>query len=279
MTKFATVLTTVILVASCSDNLTLPPEREPYQASAPQELECVPNLDEKVTGEELPVGFDVPVSYRINPADQTREVDLVGLVDQEGVRVWDFSADHPDDQELTIQATTPTERWYADAFPDGEFVAPLDAAGRLEGVYRRTEAGVFLLGYASVEEQPEQGQTLVTYTEPVAIYRFPLEVGAEWVSTGEVRNAVVQDLPYAGRDIYAIKVDAIGELWLPDLQFDRVHRVRTDLTIEPSAGEGVTRKQVSFVFECFGEVARVVSSDGETKKNFDTAVELRRFGL
>lgn len=279
MDRTGYILTAVMFAMGCSDNLTLPPERQPFQAAEPQALECVPNLDGKITGDELPVGFETPVSYRINPTRKTRDVDLVGLVDREGARVWDFSTDHPDDQELVIEAATPTERWYAGEFPDAEFVAPLDAGGTVEGVYRRSETGVFLLGYASATEDPPQGQTLVVYTEPVAVYRFPLEEGAEWVSVGEVRNGLVQDLPYAGRDIYTVSVDATGELWLPDYRFDQVHRVRTDLTIEPSAGEGVSRKQVSFVFECFGEVTRVVSEDGETEKNFEKAVELRRLGF
>ena len=76
-----------------------------------------------------------------------------------------------------------------------------------------------------------------------------------------------------------MKVDASGELWLPELQFENVLRVRTDLSVEPSIGTGFTRKQVGYVFECFGEVARAVSADNETDENFDTAVEVRRLGL
>lgn len=273
-----TLLTAVILATGCSDNLTMPPERAPYEAAEPAALECVPNLDGRITADELVVGFDTPVSYRINPADEPRAVDLVGLVDQNDVRVWDWSQD-TDDQELSVVAASPADRWYADSFPDGEFVASLDAAGLVEGVYSRTENGVFLLGYASPEEAPPEGKTLVVYTDPVAIYRLPLEVGDEWVSVGEVRNATVRDLPYAGRDVYTNRVDATGELWLPELQFEQVLRVRTDLTVEPSVGEGFTRKQVGYVFECFGEVARAVSADNETNDNFETAVEVRRLGL
>lgn len=280
MTGRTLILAAAVLAsAACADNLTLPPEREPFQAAEPQPLECVPNLDEQIDPEELPVGFDSAVSYRINPTGDARPVDLVGLVDQDGVRVWDWSSDDSDDQELLIAAKEPAEQWYADSFPEAEFIAPLDAGGRLDGVYSRTESGVFLLGYASTEEQPAVGQTLIVYTEPVAIYRFPLEEGAEWVSVGEVRNGLVQDLPYAGRDIYSVTVDATGELWLPELRFDQVHRVRTNLTVEPSVGEGFTRKQVGYVFECFGEVARAVSEDNETDENFDTAVEIRRLGF
>lgn len=271
-------VTAVIFALGCSDNLTLPPERAPYQAAEPPELSCVPNLDAQVDARELVVGFDTPVSYRINPAGEPRPVDLVGLVDQADVRVWDWSQD-TDDRELAVVATSPADRWYADAFGDAEFVAALDKDGLVEGVYRRTDAGVFLLGYASPEERPSAGQTLVVYEEPVAIYRLPLTVGDEWVSVGEVRNAIVRDLPYAGRDVYSVRVDASGELWLPSLRFDQVLRVRTDLTVEPSVGEGFTRKQVGYVFECFGEVARAVSADNETDDNFDTAVEIRRLGL
>ncbi len=256
----------------------MPPERTPYAAAEPAPLDCVPNLDERIDADELLVGFDTPVSYRINPANKPRAVDLVGLVDGLGERVWDWS-DEADDQELQVVAASVTDRWYADSFPNGEFVAPLDAAGLVEGIYSRTPLGVFLLGYASPEEAPALGQTLVVYTEPVVIYRLPLDVGDEWVSIGEVRNATVRDLPYAGRDVYTNRVDAIGELWLPELQFEQVLRVRTDLTVEPSVGPGFSRKQVGYVFECFGEVARAVSADNETDDNFETAVELRRLGL
>lgn len=268
-----------ILGTGCSDNLTLPPERDPFEAAAPQQLECVPNLDGVIEADELIVGFDTPVTYRVNPPDETREVDLTGLVDQDGVRVWDWSQDTADDQALEIVASSPTGKWYADEFPDAQFVAPLDAGGTVDGVYNRTDAGVFLLGYATPEEEPTAGQTLVVYTEPVAVYRLPLQEGDEWISVGEIRNAIVRDLPYAGRDIYTVSVDARGEIWLPDFQFEDVLRVRTDLTVEPSAGEGFSRKQVGYVFECFGEVARAVSKDGETDENFDTAVELRRLGF
>lgn len=272
-------LTVVSLLAACSDNLTMPPERTPYEAAQPQPLDCVPNLDGQIDATELLVGFDVEVAYRINPANAPRAVDLVGLVDQAGVRVWDWSDDHSEDQELYVAASRLDERWFASEFPSGEWIAPLDASGTLDGVYSRTDAGVFLHGYASVEESPPQGQTLVVYTQPVTVYRLPLQVGDEWISIGEVRNAVVQDLPYAGRDVYTTRVDAVGELWLPELQFDQVLRVRSDLTVEPSVGTGFTRKQVGYLFECFGEVARAVSELNETKDNFDTAVELRRLGL
>ena len=41
--------------------------------------------------------------------------------------------------------------------------------------------------------------------------------GDAWTSVGEVRDGVVQGLPYAGRDTYQIEVSGAGELVLPDV--------------------------------------------------------------
>jgi hypothetical protein len=57
-----------------------------------------------------------------------------------------------------------------------------------------------------------------------------------------------------------------------------VHRVRTKVTVEPTVGATVVRRQTSFFAECFGEVARVTSADGETNEDFTSAAELRRLG-
>jgi hypothetical protein len=49
--------------------------------------------------------------------------------------------------------------------------------------------------------------------------------------------------------------------------------------VQPSAGASTVRRQTSFFFECFGEVARAVSRNGETQDDFTSALELRRLGL
>ena len=58
-----------------------------------------------------------------------------------------------------------------------------------------------------------------------------------------------------------------------------IDRWRSDVTIEPVAGPTVSRRQLSWMFECFGEVARATSLDNETKSEFTTTSELRRLGL
>ncbi|MFU8803685.1 MAG: hypothetical protein ACNA8W_07755, partial [Bradymonadaceae bacterium] len=210
---------------------------------------------------------------------KTSPVDIAGAVDREGVRVWDWRGDDGTDQLLRVSAGELAGKWYADRFPGAEFVLPLDAAGELESVYSRTTSGLYLHGFASATENPDSGQTLVVYEDPVTTLRFPVENGQTWVSVGRARNSKIYDLPYAGRDTYEIEVDATGELWLPEIAFDQVLRVRTHLTTQPAAGESTSRRQVSFLFECFGEVARATSLEGEREKNFGRASEVRRLGI
>jgi len=72
--------------------------------------------------------------------------------------------------------------------------------------------------------------------------------------------------------------DAIGTMILPDFTFTQVHRVRTNLTNAPVVGATSTTRQVSFIFECFGEVARATSQTNEPNVDFTTAAEQRRLG-
>ena len=55
--------------------------------------------------------------------------------------------------------------------------------------------------------------------------------------------------------------------------------LRTKVTVEPSAGQVVVQRQTSFLFECFGEVARATSKPGEPLDDFTQTGELRRLGL
>lgn len=242
-------------------------------------LDCVPNLDGRIDARELEPALGVSVSYLVNPPSEPRPVDLVGT-EVGGARAWDLGTDYASDAVATIAASELAGRWFAGSFPAGQFVAPLDLAGTTLGVYRHGDTALELLGVASRDESPPEGRTLIAYETPIVVLQLPLVPGARWVSTSEVRDATIRGLPYAGRDTYDVRVaDEEGTLVLPDLTFEHVLRVRTHVTIEPAAGEPVTRRQSSFFFECFGEVARATSLDGETIDDFTTAAELRRFGL
>jgi len=263
----------------CSDNLTPAVDRDLYDGGGVQPLPCVPNLDGRIDASELQAALGIPARYLVSPKGETRTVDLVGTVDAAGRRTWDWAAEIPSDQLAVLTATPLAGKWYAQSFPTGEFVAPLDLAGTTEGVYRHTDEALWLLGYASATENPPEGKTLVVYQQPVALYRFPLEVGKEWVSVGVVQNATVLGIPYAGRDTYEVKVVAAGTLHLPAFSFTQAMKVHTKVSVEPAVGVGFSHRQVSFMFECFGEVARAQSQFNEPEADFTTAVEMRRLGM
>ena len=267
--------------AGCGDNVTPQQERDPYRGGDEDTpvLECLPNLDGRIDANEVGAALGVPISYLVSPAGASRSVDLVGSVNESGQRVWDFGSDYADDQVLAVSAELLTGKWYAAEFAGGQIVIPSDADGAIEGVYRQDESGLWLLGMASAVEDPPEGQTLLRYTAPVAVLRFPLEDGASWVAVGDVEDAVFYGLPYAAQDTYEVSVDGSGQLLLPDLTFTQALRVRTRLTVAPVIGAAVSVRQASFFFECFGEVVRAISHKGEPAADFTDAAQLRRVGL
>ncbi len=275
----ALVAASCLFAGACSENLTVTKGRTPYAAGEAVPLTCVPNLDGKIDATELSPAFDAPVSYLVSPAGKDQPVDLVPKPLAGGKQRWDYSVDQRDDQVAVISASRIAGKWYAAQFPESAFVAPFDAAGRTEAVYAHDAQAVSLLGLASREPDPAEGRTLFVYSTPVAVYKFPLAPGVSYTSVGEVKGATLRGLPYAGRDRYEVTVDAVGQLDLPDLIFQQVLRVRTRVTLEPAAGAATTQLQVSFLSECFGEVARVTSKAGEKTDDFTVASEVRRLGL
>ncbi|HQP37191.1 MAG TPA: hypothetical protein PLI95_18530 [Polyangiaceae bacterium] len=268
-----------LLLCACSDNETFPQTHDPYVTDAATPLGCMPNLDGRIDAAEMQAFFGVTASFLVSPAGQERQVDVAGALQLGGQRVWDWSADIAGDQIAKFGASPVEGKWYASSFPTGTFVSSFDAGHTIDAVYRSDESTIYLLGLASAEENPPEGQTLMPYKDAVALYHFPLEVGGSWVSTGQVENGVFKGLQYAAKDTYEVRIDASGELRLPSLTFTQALRVRTKVTVQPAAGQSVTQQQVSFVFECFGEVARATSRAGETEEDFTVASEVRRLGI
>ncbi len=271
--------TLAFLVAGCGENMTHPDPSVAYDAGVATPLSCVPNLDGQITSNELTPVLGTPVKYRVSPKGATSPVDIVGEVNATGQLTWNWGTSLASDQTIEIEATPLAGKWYAASFPGGTFVTAFDAGDTIEAIYHADANAIWLHGLASTTETPAEGKTLYAYTQPVAITQFPLNVGAHWISTGNVVNGTLRGLPYASQDTYEMSDDATGELVLPDLTFTQAHRLRTKVTIDPSAGESIVSWQVSFFFECFGEVARATSQTGETNENFTTAAEVRRFGL
>jgi hypothetical protein len=269
------VFASVTLMA-CGENLTR--DRDPVKESEPPNLTCVPNLDGQIDPSELSAAIGVPASFLVSPAGEERAVDVKGKADEAGAPIWDMAQDFASDQQAFIEASSLDGKWYKGSFPTGELAAPVDAAGTLQGVYRHTDEALYLLGVASTEEDPKQGQTLLVYDNPIGLYQFPIEPGKSWVASGSVQNGLAFGLPFAGKDTYEVEVGQTGTLELFDYTFEQVHRVKLHIVQEPAVGASVSTRQSQFLFECFGEVARVTSKPGETKDDFTTAAEVRRLG-
>ena len=274
-----TVIASCLALAACGDNLTVPPHPGFDGGGGGGDagaLSCVPNLDGKVEAAEFKAVLNTPVSYLVG---QNRQVDLAGKKDMSGVLTWTFSQDFADDASINISASDLNGRWYQSSFPEGQWVAPSDLAGTIDGVYSADDQAIYLLGLASTEENGKAGKTLLVYDTKVAVYRFPLEPGASWTSVGHITNAVVGNLPYTGTHTYQIADDAVGQLELHSLTFTQAHRIRTTLTITAPAGPDTTvKRQTGFVYECFGEVTRATAALNDPNDDFTLAAELRRLG-
>ena len=277
LASIAPALVRLGLLAGCDGNGTLPPMRELYEGAEPAVLECVPNLDGRIDAEEMPLVLGATVSYLVSPPGVSRAVDVAGQTEGE-LLVWSWSVDLADDQVVRLGPEPIDDRWYADRFPPDAFVAPFDGGGSVETISIQDDHGLMLLGLASAQPDPPAGRTLLVYDAPVELLRYPIEPGTTFTAQGTITDGTFRGIPYAATDTYEVQVDAIGELRLPSLTFTQAHRVRTTLTVEPALGEATSVRQVSYFFECFGEVARATSHPDEPDPDFGEAAEIRRLG-
>jgi hypothetical protein len=273
--KHTTWILPLIVLVACSDEATSLPPDASYTADGEVALPCVPVLNGMITSSELQVAIGASERFLVSPPNTTESVDLEGMVDSSGQRLWNWSTSLATDENFTLTPVTLADKWYASSFPNGQFVLPIDPADTTEGVYVHNDQAILLLGIASTEDNPAT-KTLVVYETPVILYQFPITVGSSWTSSGTSKNAIYLGLPYAGTDTYATQVEASGELVLPDFTFTQVLQVSTLVTSVPVAGETSTQRQVSFLFECFGEVARAMSQLNEPNADFTVASQIRR---
>ena len=240
-------LPVLLCVAACGENQTHP-DRAVYDAGPPAALPCVPNLDGQIDRSELGAAIGVPARYLVSPSGQERPVNLVGTTDADGHRVWDWSTDFASDQAATLTASAPGGKWYADHFPGAQFVSPFDPGDTVEAIYSEDDSAIYLLGLASTNPNPPEGQTLYAYDAPVPFLRFPIQPGKTWKSVGTTKNQMLRGIPYAGTDTYEVSVDAAGQMVLPDVTFTQAMRVRTKLTIEATVGVTTSQFQTSYFF-------------------------------
>lgn len=267
----AIVCVAYVALAGCESNATFV---EPQPADQPL---CIPNLDGVIDASELPVDGAEIGHYRVSAASRTPSVVTAGTVGSDGLRTWDWQAADPTDTIVDAQLTDPASYWFAAAFADAQFAVVVDRDATLLGLYRRDDVALWLLGIASREPAPQAGKTLMRYTEPVAVLRFPLRPGLSWVSVGKLSGAVVAGLPFAGTDRYAIAVQSTGRLELPAVTLMQAMRVQTRFSRTPQFGGTSVAHQVSLFFECAGEVGRVVAAAPEAASGAMTAQQWWRW--
>ena len=249
-----------LLLAACGVNQTPQPD-EPSQLES-----CVPNRDGVITSDELPIALGLTATYY-------NSVDLA--IDLASTEAWSLTEERATDQVISLGPVALSGQWYAAEFPGATFVT--DAGGGLDGVFHQDDQGLFLHGTASQDPDPV-GRTLIAYAQPIAVLRFPLADGLTFEGTGAI-DGTISGLPFVGQDEVAVEVRGEGVLDLPYVRFSPVLRIRTQVVRRPSTGPTATKRSISFVFECFGEVAHADSRLDEPTPDFTTAAALRRFAL
>ena len=215
---------------------------------------CRPNNDGIITADELILVQGVRSRFRVT--DGPVDVDIEGK-NEGGVTVWDLTRPDPSaDPVALLGLEAMGAQWFEEEFEaaaDG--AAPLDAAASNLGPVAADDDGIVLFGFASREENPDEGQTLAVFDVPVRLYALPLSLGATWSSHVEADNAKLLGLPTAFEDDYTMTVVAQGKVILPDVILENTLLVRIDLERTLLAGD-LRSRSYSFVHECLGEVAR-----------------------
>ncbi len=161
-------------------------------------------------------------------------------------------------------------------FPTGEFIT--DVGGGLDGIYHQDDRALWVDGIASHDEMPAAGKTFVVYDTPVPALRFPIADGDMFSAAGSTTTGIIDGLPFVGSDTFSVAVKASGRLDVPYVQFSPALEVQTSV-VRKAGTVSVTKHTTSYLFECFGEVARAESNVNEPAADFTTAATLRRFAL
>lgn len=243
-------------------------------------VECEGDNDGAIDAAELPVVTGLSVPYVSNAVGTTATVELDGTLEG-GTRVWDFTSG-PTDLRRDMEILDPSGLWFASEFESPEFAsATFVQAPDLLGVYRQDGDEVLLLGYASREEAPADGQTLMVYETPVPAWRFPLQKGSTWGATSSYSKLIVQGIQNGGSETWSFEVDEIGDLLLQGYRMENTLRLR--ITMEQSldvsvGGKSHIYRQALWMRECFGDLARAVAPL-DAEEDFSVVNELHRLDV
>jgi hypothetical protein len=241
---------------------------------------CRGDNDGVIRADELPIVTGVVARVRVGT---DVDVDVAGVVDDDGVTVWDLSRPDPADEPVGVLVAEPMAgQWFAALFPAATVAAPLAPGNAQLGPLVVADDGWRLLGAASKDEDPDAGVTRVVYDEPTTLYPLPLTLGGEAHSISRADDAVLLGVPTAFVDDTTVVVARRGRLILPDLILENTLQVTVRLRRTLLAGD-IQQVTHVFVHECLGEVARFVSPavplGDDLDDDFAVAAEVWRLAL
>jgi hypothetical protein len=229
---------------------------------------CAPNHDGTITRDEVPLGPGLHAKYRVA---QNAGVDTAGTAQSGGSRVWDLTGDLPGDHALLVETAPVAGQWFAGDYAAATYTARLSDSADLLGVFETTSAAILLRG----EVSPAAGATATKLVNSAGVgtLQFPMTMGSSWQSNVNV-TGTAQGIPVAYTEAYTSTVDAHGVTKTPFGAFD-VLRVKTVLTRTVGV-VATTIRTFSYVAECAGPVATIVSQTNEANAEFTTAAEVQR---
>ncbi len=253
---------------------------------------CLGNGDGVIAPDEIPpvdLADDLRVAFLANAAASVA-LPAGWLSEDDDGLIFDLSLDRlpsaADDRQIFV-GTGPTDGWYA-SHVTGDWQAPIDTADGLLGMFARVGDDVVLRGIATEEE----GETALSYSEPVPLFRLPMEDGDSWEATVDAEglaDGIVYPSDQGASGVvslvhkWSFTVDGEGRALLPAADLP-VLRLRLVLRVEAwNSITGLfaadTARATFLVAECAGTVARLRSHPDELEPDFTTATEVLRFGL
>jgi hypothetical protein len=229
---------------------------------------CAPNNDGTITREETPLIAGAKATFL---TAQKVPVNTAGQGADPQDKSWDFALSLAGDYTTLIETQVMEGKWFSSKFPGASYALRLSDTEDLLGVFEVTDNSLLLRGVVS----PTDGltRTELTYNPPVTVLAFPMKLGSSWTTQSTV-SGVASGVFSSYFENYQSKIDAGGKVKTP---FGEFPALRINLLLTRTIGALITTKR-TFVFssECYGTVARVVSSDNEPNAEFSTAAEISR---
>jgi hypothetical protein len=227
---------------------------------------CSFNADGVLQRGEAPFQVGLGALFAVNPPDENVPVNV-----RSSNGTWDFSAAVAGEQKIFSELRSPSGAWWAGEFPGATYAERIDHGQAILGVYRVSDGALELLGVAS--EADGFSRTLLKYSTPIPVLKFPLAQGQSWTADATV-SGTASGVFFTASEHYAFSVPERGKTRTPAGEFDTL-RLRYDY--EQTYGLLVTTR-ISYIHlaECYGAVARLRSRDNESAAEFTQAAEYRR---